>query len=221
MKRRVTLVTVLGLLSVLPVLVWAHTAEDPFITDLIAGRHIDAGDVLVWNDTDSLYIQYVTEDGWCLTETHLHVAVSLDGIPQTKKGNPIPGKFEYKSRHPSCVTELQYKIPLDGGACSPLYIAAQAEVVRKCQSETAWGEGLDFGLIPPGAKIVYLNAWLQPENGHADVFIPTSIQTERDGHYTNFAGVTSAFSKCFPKPAGVADAQAVFTALAGATGGGA
>ena len=83
-----------------------------------------------------------------------------------------------------------------------------------------WGEGLDFGLIPPAAKIVYLNAWLQPENGHADVFIPTSIQTERDGHYTNFAGVTSAFSKCFAKPAGVADAETLFPALA-ATGGGA
>jgi NADH-quinone oxidoreductase subunit G len=77
-----------------------------------------------------------------------------------------------------------------------------------------WGEGLDFGLIPAGARIVYLNAWLQPENGHADVFIPTSIQTERDGHYTNFAGVTSAFSKCFAKPEGVAHAEQLFPALA-------
>ena len=30
-----------------------------------------------------------------------------------------------------------------------------------------------------GAKIIFLNAYLQPENGHADVFIPISIQTER------------------------------------------
>ena len=84
-----------------------------------------------------------------------------------------------------------------------------------------WGEGFDFGLIPASAKIVYLNAWLQPENGHADVFIPVSIQTERDGHYTNFAGVVSAFSKCFAKQAGVADAEALFAALAGTAGGGA
>ena len=34
--------------------------------------------------------------------------------------------------------------------------------------------------------------YLQPENGHADVFIPVSIQTERAGHYTNFDGVVSA-----------------------------
>jgi len=67
---------------------------------------------------------------------------------------------------------------------------------------------------------VYLNAWLQPENGHADVFIPTSIQTERDGHYTNFAGVTSAFSKCFAKPDRAAHAEALFAALAAKDGGG-
>jgi NADH-quinone oxidoreductase subunit G len=97
---------------------------------------------------------------------------------------------------------------------APLAIPADADLVL------VWGEGLDFGLIPAGARIVFLNAWLQPENGHADVFFPTSIQTERDGHYTNFAGVTSGFTKCFPRPAGVADAQELFAALAGQAGGG-
>jgi hypothetical protein len=56
-----------------------------------------------------------------------------------------------------------------------------------------WGEGFDFARIPARAKIVFLNAYLQPENGHADVFIPISIQTERRGHYTNFEGTVSAF----------------------------
>jgi NADH-quinone oxidoreductase subunit G len=81
-----------------------------------------------------------------------------------------------------------------------------------------WGEGLDFGLIPPGARIVLLSAWLAPENGHADVFIPVTTQLERDGHYTNFAGVTSAFTACFPKPAGAVDAEALFPSLAGRAG---
>jgi len=48
----------------------------------------------------------------------------------------------------------------------------------------------------------------------ADVFIPVSIQTERSGHYTNFQGVVSAFSACFPRPSAVADAEAVFAAIA-------
>ncbi len=77
-----------------------------------------------------------------------------------------------------------------------------------------WGEGCNFGRLPAKAKIIFLNAYLQPENGHADVFIPVSIQTERAGHYTNFAGVVSGFERCFAKKPTVADAQNLFAALA-------
>jgi NADH-quinone oxidoreductase subunit G len=77
-----------------------------------------------------------------------------------------------------------------------------------------WGEGFDFARVPAGAKIIFLNAYLQPENGHADVFFPISIQTERRGHYTNFQGVVSAFEPCFPKKASVADAEDLFAVIA-------
>jgi NADH-quinone oxidoreductase subunit G len=77
-----------------------------------------------------------------------------------------------------------------------------------------WGEGYDFAHIPPQAKVIFLNAFLQPENGHADVFLPVSIQTERAGHYTNFQGVVSGFEACFPKAAGVSHAEDLFKALA-------
>jgi NADH-quinone oxidoreductase subunit G len=77
-----------------------------------------------------------------------------------------------------------------------------------------WGEGFDFARLPRGARCIFLNAYLQPENGHADVFIPISIQTERRGHYTNFQGTVSAFEPCFPKKATVADAETLFAALA-------
>jgi NADH-quinone oxidoreductase subunit G len=81
-----------------------------------------------------------------------------------------------------------------------------------------WGEGFDFARLPAAAKIIFLNAWLQPENGHADVFFPLSVQTERSGHYTNFQGVVSAFQPCFAKRPGVVDAEAVFAALAALPG---
>ena len=77
-----------------------------------------------------------------------------------------------------------------------------------------WGEGCDFARIPPRARIIFLNSYLQPENGHADVFIPVSIQTEHSGHYTNFQGVVSTFEPCFPKPANALDADVLFKALA-------
>lgn len=77
-----------------------------------------------------------------------------------------------------------------------------------------WGEGCNFATLPRGAKVVFMNAFLAPENGHADVFLPLSVQTERDGHYTNFEGVTSAFKACFPRSPGAVDAEWLFERLA-------
>jgi NADH-quinone oxidoreductase subunit G len=77
-----------------------------------------------------------------------------------------------------------------------------------------WGEGFESSRLPAGAKTIVLNAYEQPENARADVFLPLSIQTERRGHYTNFAGVVSEFEPCFAKPASVADAEELFAELA-------
>jgi hypothetical protein len=105
---------------------------------LVAGKNIDVGTVIVWNDADNLYVKYVIDDPteWCLTETHLHVATSLDGIPQ-KNGNPPPGQFDYKDEH-DCVTEFLYTIPLTSWSVDTLlYIAAHAVVMDTTCFQTA------------------------------------------------------------------------------------
>lgn len=76
-----------------------------------------------------------------------------------------------------------------------------------------WGEGADMSAIPSSAKIVLLNSYDQPDNARADVLIPISVQTERNGHYTNFAGVVTRFEQCFPKRKQVADAETLFEAM--------
>ncbi|HIH97277.1 MAG TPA: hypothetical protein HA348_07395 [Thermoplasmata archaeon] len=108
---------------------------DPDVFTLYAGQHIDVGTVEVWNDTDNLYVKYVVNDPWRLTETHLHIFFDdmyyID-IPQ-KNGNPIPGKFDYKGEH-DCVTEYTYTIPLNLVPEDELFIAAHA-VVADTSSE--------------------------------------------------------------------------------------
>jgi NADH-quinone oxidoreductase subunit G len=76
-----------------------------------------------------------------------------------------------------------------------------------------WGEGFDFARLPRGAKVILLNSYLAPENGHADAFIPISVQTERSGHYTNFEGVVRRFERCFARKPTVADAEQVFARI--------
>jgi len=102
----------------------------------------------------------------------------------------------------------------NGARARALFGNADTALTEDTDLVFVWGEGFDFARIPRHARIVFVNAWLQPENGHADVFFATSIQTERDGHYTNFEGVVSAFSACFAKAAGAVDAAELFAALA-------
>jgi NADH dehydrogenase/NADH:ubiquinone oxidoreductase subunit G len=77
-----------------------------------------------------------------------------------------------------------------------------------------WGEGASASMLPPGARVIRLEAYAQPYLAQADVFIPISIQTERSGHYTNFEGVVSPFAALFTARPTVAHAETVFAALA-------
>lgn len=153
MKKLFGTLMVLALMLVfLPATASAHTEDDPLVVDLIAGQHTDAGDVLVWNDANYLYVKYTAEPGWCITETHLAVAETLAGIPQTKTGNPIPGRFENSGDYKKCETEVLYVYDLAAhgwDVCDQsLTIAAHAVVKtgdkKHERTETAWGNGEQF-----------------------------------------------------------------------------
>lgn len=125
----------------------ACTNQYPFVTKLIAGQHINVGEVTVWNTAQYLYVKYQTNDDWFLEELHLHVATRLADIPHTNKGNPIPGKFQYKIYLSEPTNEYTFKIPLKWNENCILYIAAHAVVYcvdDMTRKETAWGYGCRF-----------------------------------------------------------------------------
>jgi len=123
---------------------------------LIAGQFIDMGKVIITNDENYLYIEYVTTPPWVLIETHVAIADSLSGIPQTKTGNPKVGQFAY---------DINSFIPLDNWESGTMiYIAAHAEVQKLgedgqvLQEETAWGEGYN---LPGNNWAMYFNYTVQ------------------------------------------------------------
>jgi hypothetical protein len=105
-------------------------------TPLMAGQHYGAGEVRVWDDGTYLYVQFVTDDGWTLGETHVFAGTALP-----KK--TAPGQFPYKGEG------ALYTIPLADLEVAPgggmLYIAAHAVVSKGTEQQTAWGKGEDFG----------------------------------------------------------------------------
>lgn len=117
---------------------------NPAICDLIGGQYIYTGQVLYSNDEENLYVQYVTTGEWYLTDLHLYVG-TVDGLPATKKGIPIPGQFPYKAENPgNNLTIYTFIIPLNElesneGGCYT--IAAHAVVYNDAgENETAWSK---------------------------------------------------------------------------------
>ncbi len=133
MKRKA--IFVIGVLAALVAALVATSVSTAapagaFKVDLFAGKTTDVGDVYVWNDANA-YIEIDMASGWCMTESHVAVATSLAGIPQTSKGNPIPGQFPQGDDYDPCADGDTFTFSLASlGAVAgqPLIIAVHAEV---------------------------------------------------------------------------------------------
>lgn len=127
-------------------------------TPLIASQTEDVGTVTVQQAEPgaSLLVTYTTTGDWYMDETHLHIAADCADIPQTKKGNPKVGNFEFSETHHPAVQEYAVEVPFDPEWDSDaLCIGAHAAVFEDTngngtfdsdydREETAWGEGDRF-----------------------------------------------------------------------------
>ena len=127
---------------------------------LWAGQNMNAGNLIVWNDLTTLYIEYQITDTvseLALKEIHLWAGKDLDLCPHNNKGNPKVGQFPYYANsttskpvgYPYLTNPLDYRltIPLSdlGAGCYDIiYIAAHG----KATSETMWSEGTRFVPAP-------------------------------------------------------------------------
>lgn len=136
----------------------------PFTTDLIAGQNMDAGNVTIYNTSDSLYIFVETSGNWKLTSTKIYVG-TLAGMPQTSTGNPKVGQFPYKKNFSPAATSSLTAVSLAG--LSSCYIVAVhvdlQEVVNGTvvQTQTGWANGTP---IPGNNWAMYVNYCTQSCN---------------------------------------------------------
>jgi len=124
------------------------TLDGQSCEDLVADQTVVMGEVCVINDVTQLLVRYETHGGWTLYKTHLAVAGSLEDIPQTKKGNPLPGRFPDQAQHDAATTSFLYSVPLAEIGVQPgdeVVIAAHATVVDPVgEQEGAWCGSEDF-----------------------------------------------------------------------------
>ncbi|MGE3511246.1 MAG: hypothetical protein AB7N65_20425 [Vicinamibacterales bacterium] len=145
----------------------AAVCGTPLSYGLIAGQHFTAGTISVYNDATNIYVKYDAVAPWLVSDAHVAVANALAGIPQTKTGNPIPGRFAYSATFDPEVTTYTFAIPYVGlfAPHDSLFVAAHAVVQAPREqggSQTAWGEGPGF---PGNNWAMYLSYTLQSCGG--------------------------------------------------------
>jgi hypothetical protein len=114
-------ISALCIFSCLALVATQVQAQTTAVVDLIADggdEKIDVGDVTVALDGFYVDVTFTTDDGWVMTETHVHVFLvdkssdELLGI-NLKNGNPTPGKFDFKHEDLGGVTVDEYDNEID------------------------------------------------------------------------------------------------------------
>ncbi|MGX9726746.1 MAG: hypothetical protein ACTFAK_05340 [Candidatus Electronema sp. VV] len=118
---------------------------------MLAGQHIEAGQVCLEVSGENLLVTYEMQDGWELIEAHLWAGLTLASMPQSKTGNPKIGNFPYKAEGITGADSHTFTVPLTvfGGVepCDVTGLLAAHAAVRKAngdgtyQTETGWLEG--------------------------------------------------------------------------------
>jgi hypothetical protein len=113
------------------------------------------GSVSASDDNTNLTVTYAIDTGdWEFSETHLHVATSVGGIPKQKNGCLDPDHFAYSASPVRPYTSQTYRIPISsilGYSPVPgpytICIAAEATIRQsndKGSRRTAWGGDQSF-----------------------------------------------------------------------------
>ncbi len=84
---------------------------EPMVLGLETRNQVDGGYVTITNDDEFVFVNFVSVDGWRLTEAQLYIGAK-ENIPLNIQGTPDREKFFYNVKFDPTVTSYDFKIPL-------------------------------------------------------------------------------------------------------------
>lgn len=167
-------------------------AELPKSVALLAGQNIWVGFVDVQDDGGNIKVTYsITEGSWCLQHVHAHAAEDETDIPRTRRGNPIPGRFQV-NEPVDC--ETSKTVTLGEVPDGDFVVAAHAVVAttNNCQDEgVLFGTERDTGMIKEidavSCNVVELIDTLDPAPGDMERNSPNGLAFDEPGNTLYFS----------------------------------
>lgn len=114
----------------------------------LAGQHINAGVVSVFNTEEKLFVSVTMNAPWVISQTQVYVG-DKSSVPANKKGNPQIGQFPVKNQFTTYASIVTYEYDL-ADFNETFIVAFHADVQKldsngyPVQSETAWADGTQF-----------------------------------------------------------------------------
>jgi hypothetical protein len=195
----------------------AETTEDPYEALLRAGKprpgvNNVVGGVQVWNDAETLYVQFETDEPYCISALHLQIGNDLSSVPDAD-GNPDNGRAAINETYTDCLDvrgPFEYDIAANGwGDGSYLVIAAHVtvgdlECTLECETIASAPYGpyqvvaTEQGLRKDGTPVMDARSnpdavliWdeVQTASGFYSLGLGGWIEVEFDNPITNVEGV--------------------------------
>jgi len=167
------------------------TSAYNYVTDILAGQSIDVGDIGISFTWDYIYVEYTVTAPWYLTEVHVQVATTLEGIPHNDNSGMIPGQFFYNREFDEYKSTwlVAYPNTDEFRDASDLYVAAHCALVKIeddtiVQEETGWGEGDPY----PGHNWgMYIHFGTPPHDPPVPkvLHLPSGVISSRFSYITN------------------------------------
>lgn len=114
----------------------ANTANDKLVVPIVAEDTIPVGTINMWNDQDSVYIEYILDeaqnpaDQWYLTICNSDIKLRTRDFPMKKgKSDPNTSLFAYQSGNLDHRTNYKFTVPA-GSWTGNVYTATHADVCQ-------------------------------------------------------------------------------------------
>ena len=123
----------------------------PEFIPLVTRQNTDVGSLVILNDSDFLYVTFVANDSYTISETHLWVGVNVDDVPQNGNDIPTPGKFPFRSTisadHSFTInlSDIYLKSEILEGKSVYLFAHTVLTNNETGETESAWSAGETFG----------------------------------------------------------------------------
>lgn len=133
-----------------------------FRSSLLAGIHINAGEVFASVEQDELVVSYAGAPGVVVESVHAFVGEDTAQIPVNMAGSPMVGQFPYSASNPEPTSAYTMRVPLQ------MLLSEGEQADDLCNREFFIAAHAGLSMVDDTGQWVHHSAWVDGPNRFSD-----------------------------------------------------